>query len=299
MESKINYTLVGLFVVGLAAGLFGFIFWLGKYADNYEYDYYQVYMTESVAGLSPDASVKYQGVEVGIVEKIGLKPENPELVRLLLKIKRGTPIKVDTTATLKSFGLTGLAYLELEGGKQDAPLLKPTEDDEIPTIPARPSPFTRAYDSMTFLAEKSILALDKFNRLLSDKNIHAVAEILHETKQITLEVKKQLNGLQPLIKNGIIMEQRVTRAFKKVELASVSVKKMADNLDKNTTGLSQTMSTDLRQSLQSFNQLLLDLSVLAGNMQKMTQTFENSPSDLIFKRSQLKPGPGEEGYHDN
>jgi phospholipid/cholesterol/gamma-HCH transport system substrate-binding protein len=299
MESKINYTLVGLFVVGLAAGLFGFIFWLGKYADNYEYDYYQVYMTESVAGLSPDASVKYKGVEVGIVEKIGLKPENPELVRLLLKIKRGTPIKVDTTATLKSFGLTGLAYLELEGGKQDAPLLKPTEDDEIPTIPARPSPFTRAYDSMTFLAEKSILALDKFNRLLSDKNIHAVAEILHETKQITLEVKKQLNGLQPLIKNGIIMEQRVTRAFKKVELASVSVKKMADNLDKNTTGLSQTMSTDLRQSLQSFNQLLLDLSVLAGNMQKMTQTFENSPSDLIFKRSQLKPGPGEEGYHDN
>ncbi len=299
MESKINYTLVGLFVVGLAAGLFGFIYWLGKYADNYEYDYFQVYMTESVAGLSPDASVKYKGVEVGIVEKIGLKPENPELVRLLLKIKRGTPIKVDTTATLKSFGLTGLAYLELEGGKQDAPLLKPTDDEEIPIIPARPSPFTRAYDSMTFLAEKSIQALDKFNQLLSDKNINAVAEILHQTKQLTQEVRKQLKGLQPLIRNGIVMENRVSKAFEKVERASVSVQKMADNLDKNTTGLSQTVSTDLRQSLQSFNQLLLDLSILAGNMQKMTQTFENSPSDLIFKRSQLKPGPGEEGYHDN
>ena len=299
MESKINYTLVGLFVVSLAAGLFAFIFWLGKYGDNYEYDYYQVYMEESVAGLSPDASVKYKGVEVGIVEKIGLKPENPELVRLLLKIKRGTPIKVDTTATLKSFGLTGLAYLELEGGKQNAPLLKPTKEDEIPIIPARPSPFTRAYDSMTYLAEKSIEALDKFNQLLSDKNIHAVTEILHQTKQITQEVRKQLKGLQPLIRKGIIMEHRVTKAFEKVEKASVSVQKMADNLDKNTTGLSQSVSADLRQSLQSFNQLLLQLSTLTGEMQKMTQTFENSPSDLIFKRTQLKPGPGEEGYHDN
>ncbi len=299
MESKINYTLVGLFVVGLAAGLFAFIFWLGKYADNYEYDYYQVYMDESVAGLSPDASVKYKGVEIGIVEKIGLKPENPELVRLLLKIKRGTPIKIDTTATLKSFGLTGLAYLELEGGKQDAPLLKPTEDNEIPIIPARPSPFTRAYDSMTYLAEKSIQALDKFNQLLSDKNISAVAEILHQTKQLTLDVRKQLKGLQPLIKNGIIMEHRVTKAFKKVELASISVQKMADNLNNNTTSLSRSVGTDLRQSLQSFNQLLLELSILAGNMQKMTQTFETSPSDLIFKRSHLKPGPGEEGYNDD
>ncbi len=299
MESKINYTLVGLFVVGLAAGLFAFIFWLGKYADNYEYDYYQVYMDESVAGLSPDASVKYKGVEVGIVEKIGLKPENPELVRLLLKIKRGTPIKIDTTATLKSFGLTGLAYLELEGGKQDAPLLKPTEDNEIPIIPARPSPFTRAYDSMTYLAEKSIQALDKFNQLLSDKNISAVAEILHQTKQLTLDVRKQLKGLQPLIKDGIIMEHRVTKAFKKVELASISVQKMADNLNNNTTSLSRSVGTDLRQSLQSFNQLLLELSILAGNMQKMTQTFETSPSDLIFKRSRLKPGPGEEGYNDD
>lgn len=299
MESNANYTLVGLFVVGLATGLIAFVYWLGKYGDDSEYDYYQVFMSESVAGLSADASVKYKGVEVGTVEQIALKAENPELVRLLLKIKRGTPIKVDTTATLKSFGLTGLAYLELEGGKQESRPLKPTEEDEIPTIPARPSPFARAYDSMTFLAEKSIQALDKFNRLLSDKNIHAVSEILHETQQITLEVQKQLNGLQPLIRNGIVMERRVTRAFEKVEIASVSVQKMADNLDKNTAEVGQTLNRDLPQSLQAFNQLLLNLDILTGNVQRMTQTLENSPSDLIFKRSHTRPGPGEEGYHAN
>jgi phospholipid/cholesterol/gamma-HCH transport system substrate-binding protein len=62
MESKINYTLVGGFVVLLLAGLIGFAYWLGKYGGQQEYSYYHVYMSESVAGLSNDSSVKYRGV---------------------------------------------------------------------------------------------------------------------------------------------------------------------------------------------------------------------------------------------
>ena len=46
MESRINYTLVGLFVVLLLAGLIAFAFWLVKYGGKQEYDYYYVYMSE-------------------------------------------------------------------------------------------------------------------------------------------------------------------------------------------------------------------------------------------------------------
>jgi len=297
MDSKVNYTLVGVFVVLLLAGLITFACWLGKYGGKQEYDYYHVYMTESVAGLSIDASVKYRGVEIGTVEDIGLNPNNSEEVELLLKIKRKTPIKIDTTAALKSFGLTGLAYLELEGGNREAPLLTAT-DDVIPVIPARPSAFARFDESMSQLSQKSALALDKFDRLLSEENLRNVTAILAETRMLAKDIRGQVQGFRNIVDSGVVMEKRITSAFEKVEAASVSIKKVADSLEKNSAEVGRNMSQDVRQSLESFNQLLYELDILAGNLQRTIQDIEASPSDLLFKRSQPKPGPGEEGYNE-
>ncbi len=297
MESRINYTLVGLFVVLLLAGLIAFAFWLGKYGGKQEYNYYHVYMSESVFGLSTDASVKYRGVEVGTVEHIDLNPKNSEEVELLLKIKHGTQIKVDTTATLKSFGITGLAFIELTGSNKDAPLLRKT-GDKIPVIPASPSTFAQIDESLSLLAAKSALALDKFDRLLSEKNLQNIEDILSETKVLAKDVRGQLQGFPDLVDNSVAMEKRITVAFEKVEAASVTVKKMADSLEKNYADVGRNMSRDVRQSLESFNQLLYELNILAGDMQRITRGIKASPSDLLFKHTRPRPGPGEEGYNE-
>ena len=297
MESRINYTLVGLFVVLLLAGLIAFALWLGKYGGKQEYDYYHVYMSESVFGLSADASVKYRGVEVGTVEHIGLNPKNSEEVELLLKVKHEIPIKVDTTAMLKSFGITGLAFIELTGSSKDAPLLIKT-GDKIPVIPASPSTFAQIDESLKHLAAKSALALDKFDRLLSEKNLQNLKDILSETKMLAKGVRGQLQGFQYLVDNGVAMEKRIAVAFEKVEAASVSVKKMADSLEKNYADVGRNMSQDVRQSLESFNQLLYELNILAGDMQRTIRAIEASPSDLLFKHTRPRPGPGEEGYNE-
>jgi len=295
MEGKINYTIVGLFVVLLLAGLIAFAFWLGKYGGKQEYDYYNVYMSESVSGLSPDVSVKYRGVDVGTVEYIGINPKNAEEVELLLKIKHGTQIKVDTTATLESFGITGLAFIELKGSSKDAPLLRKTKDT-IPVIPASPSTFAQIDKSLSLLAAKSAMALDKFDRLLSEKNLQNIEDILSETKMFVKDIREQLQGFQNVVDNGVVMEKRIAGAFEKVEAASVSVEKMADSLEKNYADVGRNLGRDVRQSLESFNQLLYELDILAGDLQRTIQAIESSPSDLLFKHSRPKPGPGEEGY---
>lgn len=295
MEGRINYTIVGLFVVLLLAGMIAFTYWLGKYGGKQEYDHYYVYMSESVSGLSPDVSVKYRGVDVGTVEHIGINPKNSEEVELLLKIKRGTQIKVDTTATLKSFGITGLDFIDLKGSSKDAPLLRKTKDT-IPVIPASPSTFAQIDESLSLLAAKSAMALDKFDRLLSEKNLQNVEDMLSETKMLARDIRGQLQGFQALVDNGVVMEKRVVGAFEKVEAASVSVEKMADCLEENYADVGRNISQDARQSLASFNQLLYELGILVGDLQRTTRAIEASPGDLIFKRSQPRPGPGEEGY---
>lgn len=295
MESRINYTIVGLFVVLLSAGLITFAYWLGKHGGKQEYDQYLVYMSESVAGLSTDASVKYRGVDVGTVDNIGINPQNSEEVELLLRIKHSTPIKVDTRAKLKSFGITGLTFIELTGGGKDAPLLKKTVD-AIPVIPAIPSTFAQIDEALKELTEKSSLALGKFDQLLSRDNLDNIAVILSETKMLAKDIRGQLQGFRKLVDNGVVMELRVTEAFTQVEAASVSVKKMADSLEKNYADVGQNMGRDVRRSLDSLNQLLYDLDILAGDMQDTLQAIKASPSDLLFKHSRPKPGPGEEGY---
>ncbi|HID45743.1 MAG TPA: MCE family protein, partial [Chromatiaceae bacterium] len=88
MESKVNYTIVGLFVVLLTSGLLGFAYWLAKHGSQEDYVTYRVYMSESVAGLTTDAAVKYRGVDVGTVTRMELAPDNPEHVMLTLHIRQ-------------------------------------------------------------------------------------------------------------------------------------------------------------------------------------------------------------------
>lgn len=294
MESRINYTIVGIFVVLLLAGLIAFVYWLGKYGYKQEYDHYYVHMEESVSGLSPESSVKYRGVDVGIVEKIQLNPENSEEVELLLKLRHGTQVKVDTRATLKSFGLTGLTFVELTGGRKDAPLL--ARDDQIPVIPAAPSTYARLDETLTVLAEKLGLALDKIDRLLSEQNLQSVADILAETKALTKDIRGQLQGFQRLVDSSKVMEEEVFRAFVKVESAAVAVEEMAGSLEHGYADPDRKLANLVRQNLESFQQLLSELDILVGDLQRTTRGIEASPGDLIFKRSRLQPGPGEEGY---
>lgn len=294
MESRINYTIVGIFVVLLLAGLIIFVYWLGKYGYKQEHDYYYVYMVESVSGLSSEASVKYRGVDVGIVEEMRLNPKNSEEVELLLKLKHGTQIKVDTKAMLKSFGITGLDFVELNGGSKDAPLLK--SDDKIPVIPAVPSAYARFDESLTILGDKLVRALDKIDRLLSEQNLRNVDEILVEMKALTRDVRAKLEGFQDLIDSTVAMEEGIAQAFVKVESAALGVEKMAVSLEHDYADPDRNMATLVLQNLESFHQLLYELEILVGDLQRTTRAIEASPGDLLFKRSRLRPGPGEEGY---
>lgn len=297
MESKINYTIVGLFVVILTAALLSLTFWLTRQYGQQTYDTYYVHLSESVAGLNIDAAVKYRGVDVGSVVSIGLKADNPEVVELLLKIKHDIPIKTDTTAALNFYGITGLAYIELQGIDKLAALLKRV-NDTIPVIPSRPSTLKRIDQSLSQFAEKSIETLENINRVLGDKNINNFELLLFESKELVKDLRGQVDGIQALVDNGVVMEDQITETSEKISAATISIKQMVDNLDKNTTGLSQEMNRGMRTNFSTLNQLLNNLDILTGSLQTTLQSIKDSPADLLFKRTQAKPGPGEEGYHE-
>ncbi|MCD6375684.1 MAG: MCE family protein [Caldisericaceae bacterium] len=126
MKSKSQKIRLGVFIfIGLVL-LVGMVLILSieKYFKERDI-YYIKYENVSVSGLDAGSAVKYLGVHIGSVEKIEINPENISQIIVTIGVRHGTPIKQDVVADISTIGITGLKIIELRGGTQDAPLLKP------------------------------------------------------------------------------------------------------------------------------------------------------------------------------
>ncbi len=318
MESKINYTLVGFFVLLLTGALIAFAFWLGKYNDNEsQYQLFKVNITESISGLSPEAAVKFHGVDVGKVETIRINPLNSEEVELILKIKKEAPIKTDSTASLKFFGITGLAFIEISGGAKNAPLLI-TSENNIAIIPTSPSIIRRLDETLSSVVTKLSDTLDHSNAIMSDKNTKNFSIALENLKSLTAKINSYQNEIDHLLKNSIQTEQNLDQTMLKVGTSADKVGSSMDTFkvtmkdsftptmtawkdtSKRTNSLMETIQTsidrgdyDIQSSARELDDVLVQSRATLIEMELSLKSLRESPSDILFKESKPKPGPGE------
>jgi len=185
METRVNYFLAGFFVLVLGAASVAGVLWLSVGTPTKDYNRYYVYMTESVAGLNLDAPVKFQGVDVGRVVDIRLDPKNPEQVRLLLAIEKGTPIKENTIAVLGFQGLTGIAHLNLTGQVSgESPPLRVTPGERYPVIQSGPSLRMRIDEGVTHLITSVTETADSLKAFLQGPNKEAISNSLANLDEI-------------------------------------------------------------------------------------------------------------------
>lgn len=308
METKVNYAAVGLFTIVLAAALIMGVLWLaagGKFGK--QFDTYLAFINESVAGLNLNAPVKYRGVDVGRVSDIRLDPANPEEVKLTFELNRGTPVKTDTSAVLKSQGLTGIAYVELDGGSRDAPLLTAAPGSQYPVIPTKPSLAARLEN----IASQVLSSLDKtsnnINALLSDDNRKALHDTLQDVSQLahTLAARKDtidssIANINKTFEQGARAMQQVGPAIDRINRAADQIREMAKNASDASLKAGQTVDavgTDVKrisaETLPEVDRLLREMDELAGSLRRLSDTYERNPGGLLFGRKQPPKGPGE------
>ena len=292
MESKINYIIVGIFVVLFGIGLAVFSFWLEKYGVQEDFRYYKTYMKESVSGLSREASVKYRGVDVGIVETIRINPENSEEVELLLRVKKETPIKEDMVVILKFYGLTGLAFVEVESGSKKSPLLI-SQNGEIPIIKSAPSIYTKLNESLPDIAQKLSTALGKIDILLNGENLANIQESIDNIKEISLYIKNYEDEIDILVDKSVVMEEKVISSFNKVADAADEFKQMASGIEKSLQQGDYNLREMSSATFEQAKELLDELQILTVELEEMVLSIQRSPRDLFFKQAAQKLGPGE------
>ncbi len=115
MKKYSKETLVGIFVV---IGLFSIGYMtvklgnVGFFGEN-TYSLYAKFNT--VTGLREGNPVNMLGLEIGRVQKFTMDQEN-QVVKVELKINKGIEIFDDAIASIKTEGLIGDKYMELDSG---------------------------------------------------------------------------------------------------------------------------------------------------------------------------------------
>ena len=242
---------VGLLVL-LAMFILAFLtFRSGKYTFDQGEGYHLKVTFRSVAGLDPKARVKVSGVDAGYVKEISLVHGYPELV---LWIGNGIEIREDALARIRSLGLMGERYVEIEPGSPDVPLLK--NGDRI-----RIGLETKDVDEMSeylgTLAEELIQVARSFQRVFGTEEGQA------RLKQIIVNMEEMTTGMNKMV----MQNQR-------------EINRLVSNMADFTEDLSLLMSQNrdkLAGMIGDFSQFSADL---ADQGPKMMQDISDATQSL-------------------
>ena len=320
MEPKVNYTLVGLFLVVFGAALLAGILWLSRTDYRGVYDRYYTYMDESVSGLSTDSSVRYNGVDIGRVKEIVLNADNPEQVRLALDLVRGTPIKEDTIAFLETQGLTGITTVNLRGGSAASSPLQARSGEAYPVIQSRRSFYAELnYTLSRLMTNEHIPALlANLNSLTQEARGWVDAQSRADLKRIladTARVTAVVSAHRAELANGIAqsdaaferfaalaqkMDNQVPELLEQAATNLRSLQNMTDQIASAGASFGSAVDgsrTDLAQftgqTLAETGVLVAELRQVTATLQRLASDLEREPTALVFGRSPPRRGPGE------
>ncbi|MBI2786825.1 MAG: MCE family protein [Legionella longbeachae] len=286
MESKTNYTIVGVAVLILLMGLVTAMLWLSVGFNQKKYNIYTVYMHEAASGLNQDAPVKYNGVQVGSVKEIKLNQNDPRQVEILLNIEEGTPITTSTAATLNSQGITGVTYIGLSASTSNLTPLQRMPGEPYPVIPSKPSVFNQLDSILKRVSEDIGTVTVEAQRIFNEENAKHISHILNNIDHFSKDLAKTSRDFPRII------------AELKEGISRFNV--MANSLSKAGTSVSKTMSTG-KNALDKISQealppaviLLRRLNAISANLEKVSSEMRQNPAVVIRGKKSPKPGPGE------
>lgn len=299
MSGKTSKFLIGLFVMGGVTIGAGIIVWIGASKYFQKGSTYVTFFDESVQGLQMDSSVKYRGVDVGRVERIRVAPDY-KLVEVVMKVDLEGDLQENTVAQLKTAGITGIVFIELDRKKPGAPDASPPIDfaAEYPIIPSRPSELRQLLSGVDEVlqnvkeidfkglsdqfksvgkATENLLAGKKMNTIMS--NLEATSASLERTvaKVDETVTEGKLDDILTEARDSLTETKNLISGVRK-EVESLKLADTAEKANQLVEGIdrrSRAITTELRDTSENLQQA-------SETLQTLLDRLNATPSDLIF-----------------
>jgi phospholipid/cholesterol/gamma-HCH transport system substrate-binding protein len=310
METRAHYAAVGAFVLTMIVLAVAAVLWLARGELTTQYARYDIYFSGPVTGLRTSAVVEYNGVPAGKVSDVRIDPGNVELIRVTVDLDPNVAIKTDAAASVETNILSGVSFIQIVGGTQDAALLLPKPGERYAVIRSHRSRLASVTARAPQLLEKLIDTAERVNALLDEKNRVAFAESLDNFRAFTASLADRSKDLAELADNanatvrslhGFI--DNVDQSYagpdglgKQLSTAIADFDRVAKSLNDTNRQL-QLAVQDVRPGLRSFSQQTLgDIGNLIGatrqlvtGLSRLATGIERDPSRILF-------GDRREGY---
>lgn len=310
METRANYALIGAFVLAAAAAVIGFALWLGSSQFNRDYSIYDVVFPGPIS-LEEGASVRYIGIKVGEVESVRIDRRDASMVRARLRVDRTTPVKTDSTAIIDFAGITGVTFVQINAGSEDAGPLLPPPYQDVPVIRAGETPLVALFDGGAEIVGQAGLTIEQLSALLTDENVAATSEILANVRDITSAISAEdaallaqtietLASLETAGDNLSEASRDITAVAGSLDQELVSLntelKLLVDELN-GATGNASEMLTESRRAIEAATVLVeggasdtvqqtslaaQELRVLIARLDRLTRELEQNPQGLVI-----------------
>lgn len=263
MEKDANYALVGFSTLLLFTGLVIFSIWLARLQFARDYDIYDIIFQGPVRGLSQGGEVHFNGIKVGEVTKIQLDPGDPNRVIARARVTSDVPIRADSYATLEPQGITGVNYVQITAGSPTKLLLKDTvEPGVVPKLKTQRSALSDLLEGGGTVLTRTVEALDRVNRVLSDQNIKTFSSALTDAQSVTAELKAR----KDLIADAQSALNNIDTAAAEIATLSQSAQTLVDTDGKRTL-------KNLADASQEAQAAAKDIRTVVGRLEGPTSDF--------------------------
>ena len=322
METRAHYVAVGAFVLATLFLAFVAVMWLAGTQFATSFNHYDIFFKGPVTGLSKGARVDYNGIPVGQVSEVAIDPENVEQIRVTVEIKSEVVIKEDAAANIETNILSGVSYVLITKGTNEAKVLEAHKGQRYPVIRSRRSTFASLAARGPQLLEKVDVILDHLDDLLSDHNRETFTAILDNIRKTTgsladrsdeitadaTEALKSAAALFTAINKSYSdpdgLKDRLSAALGQANTALARADTTLVDYDKLAKGLSDTNRqidgtlVDIRPGLKTFSQRTLsDVDALVGEVRQFVAGLGRLASQLEHDPTRLLFGDRREGYH--
>lgn len=220
-KTRLGIFLIASFVIIIA--ILGYFF-VPKMKEK-GVDFFINFRGTTVNGLYVGSPVKYQGVEVGRVERIVVNPNNIDSVLVTVKVEKEFSMKKDMTAGLVYMGITGQKFVELSGGSNESQNLEPRGE-----IMTRRGLEEKA-ENIVANIDRAVLGI---SNLLGKDNQERISLFLDNVEKSSGILTEVLEARKDSLEESIANIQKASQAFSAV---TENLRKVTENLSTITDNL--------------------------------------------------------------
>ena len=299
MENKAHAIIAGLFTIAmLAAAVLAAIFFN---RDREVRVPYQIATTLSVPGLNPQAAVRYRGLDVGRVDRIGFDPQSPGQILVDISVRPDTPVTRSTFATLGYQGVTGLAYVQLDDRGTD-PVRVSSSKAQLARIELHPSLLDSLQTRGLAILGQTEELTKRLGALLNDQNQQTILTAFSNVSRAAVAMEGLPRQLEPTLAAMPALAGEAQRSL-------AALTRLARNADMLATGLQGqegaiarvgAAADDVSAAADRFTLEVLPLtSDVRGSLRVLNRTLNGlteRPQSILFGGPGVRPGPGETGF---